>query len=247
MIENDVDLRLDGNAAAGPLSDVFWTEMTTALVVCAGCGAMAPAAELMDDGHATAPSFAAPGATPPSFASPAPATATGSTCAAFACYASGRCRKRWRSRSHSRSGGAHVRARTSLAGRTVPPRATPPSPSTCSAGASRPRNTPDRRARRRIKRPSGAPAMPGQRGLAAAPPTRPTAFRRSPRHTKRPRRQAGPYRRRSRRIARRAGQTDAVGPQPSRRRRRPSLPGARLGAGPIAADPTLPRSRPAQS
>jgi hypothetical protein len=37
---------LDGNAIAGPLFDVFGTEMTTATAVCANCGARAPVAEL---------------------------------------------------------------------------------------------------------------------------------------------------------------------------------------------------------
>jgi hypothetical protein len=35
----DTDLRLDGNAAAGVLSEIFTIEMTTALGTCAGCGA----------------------------------------------------------------------------------------------------------------------------------------------------------------------------------------------------------------
>ena len=33
------DLRLDGNAAAGLLGELFSVEATTALVTCAGCGA----------------------------------------------------------------------------------------------------------------------------------------------------------------------------------------------------------------
>jgi hypothetical protein len=36
---DDADLRLDGNAAAGVLSEVFSAEMTAALGTCAGCGA----------------------------------------------------------------------------------------------------------------------------------------------------------------------------------------------------------------
>jgi hypothetical protein len=36
---SDVDLRLDGNAAAGVLAEVFSAEMTAALVTCASCGA----------------------------------------------------------------------------------------------------------------------------------------------------------------------------------------------------------------
>jgi hypothetical protein len=36
---NDADLRLDGNAAAGVLAEVFAAEMTAALGTCAHCGA----------------------------------------------------------------------------------------------------------------------------------------------------------------------------------------------------------------
>ena len=36
---NDADLRLDGNAAAGVLAEVFAAEMTAALGICAHCGA----------------------------------------------------------------------------------------------------------------------------------------------------------------------------------------------------------------
>jgi Family of unknown function (DUF6510) len=35
----DAHLRLDGNAAAGVLAEIFSTDMTTALGSCAGCGA----------------------------------------------------------------------------------------------------------------------------------------------------------------------------------------------------------------
>ncbi|MBD0320352.1 MAG: hypothetical protein ICV87_08460 [Gemmatimonadetes bacterium] len=38
---------LDGNAAAGPLADLFAVEMTTAVVVCDACGRQAPLATLM--------------------------------------------------------------------------------------------------------------------------------------------------------------------------------------------------------
>lgn len=48
---DDAERRLDGNAAAGLLAEVFCAEMTTALVVCAGCGADGPVAELMRYGH----------------------------------------------------------------------------------------------------------------------------------------------------------------------------------------------------
>ena len=36
---NKADLRLDGNAAAGVLGEVFGVEMTTAIGTCAHCGA----------------------------------------------------------------------------------------------------------------------------------------------------------------------------------------------------------------
>ena len=39
MTMQDTDLRLDGNAAAGLLVEVFGTEMTAALGTCATCGA----------------------------------------------------------------------------------------------------------------------------------------------------------------------------------------------------------------
>jgi hypothetical protein len=35
---DETDLRLDGNAAAGMLSEVFSAEMTNAVLTCAGCG-----------------------------------------------------------------------------------------------------------------------------------------------------------------------------------------------------------------
>jgi hypothetical protein len=38
----DADLRLDGNAAAGILAEVFAAEMTTAVGACAHCGATNP-------------------------------------------------------------------------------------------------------------------------------------------------------------------------------------------------------------
>ena len=41
------DRRLDGNAAGGLLGEVFPFEMTTAEVVCAGCGARAPVGAVM--------------------------------------------------------------------------------------------------------------------------------------------------------------------------------------------------------
>ncbi len=41
------DLRLDGNAAAGPLAEIFGREMTTADAVCGLCGADAPVGSLV--------------------------------------------------------------------------------------------------------------------------------------------------------------------------------------------------------
>ena len=40
-------MKLDGNAIAGRLAEVFGAEMTTATGVCAGCGARRQVAELM--------------------------------------------------------------------------------------------------------------------------------------------------------------------------------------------------------
>jgi hypothetical protein len=51
MTMEDADLRLDGNAAAGLLAEVFRAEVTTAEVTCAGCGSAAAVAELMRYGH----------------------------------------------------------------------------------------------------------------------------------------------------------------------------------------------------
>ena len=41
------DLRLDGNAAAGLLAEIFAFDVTTAQAVCAGCGAVGPVGGLM--------------------------------------------------------------------------------------------------------------------------------------------------------------------------------------------------------
>jgi hypothetical protein len=43
---------LDGNAAAGPLGDVFTREITTARVTCASCGAEGPLGAAMLYGEA---------------------------------------------------------------------------------------------------------------------------------------------------------------------------------------------------
>ncbi len=49
------DCHLDGNAAAGLLQEIFEVEMTTAMVVCGGCGAGGPigAAVVYDSGVGT--------------------------------------------------------------------------------------------------------------------------------------------------------------------------------------------------
>lgn len=43
----DIDLRLDGNAAGGLLNEIFPFEMTTAEATCGGCGVTKPVGELM--------------------------------------------------------------------------------------------------------------------------------------------------------------------------------------------------------
>jgi len=49
---NAEELRLDGNAAAGTLADIFARDTTSAAATCAGCGAIAPLGALMNYGHA---------------------------------------------------------------------------------------------------------------------------------------------------------------------------------------------------
>ena len=46
------ETRLDGNAAAGMMSEMFVRDMTSAEVTCAGCGASRPMASLVLYGHA---------------------------------------------------------------------------------------------------------------------------------------------------------------------------------------------------
>jgi uncharacterized protein DUF6510 len=43
---DDADLRLDGNAAAGLLAEIFAFDITTAQTVCTGCRAIAPVGTL---------------------------------------------------------------------------------------------------------------------------------------------------------------------------------------------------------
>jgi hypothetical protein len=47
MDTNDEALRLDGNAAAGMLSEIFTHDMTSAQVTCAQCGRTGPMGSLM--------------------------------------------------------------------------------------------------------------------------------------------------------------------------------------------------------
>jgi hypothetical protein len=58
---DDADLRLDGNAAAGLLAEVFRWEMTTAQATCAGCGASAPVGALAVYGHGMGAILRCPG------------------------------------------------------------------------------------------------------------------------------------------------------------------------------------------
>lgn len=44
---DESELRLDGNAAAGVLAEIFGREMTTAEAICAGCGADGPISTLI--------------------------------------------------------------------------------------------------------------------------------------------------------------------------------------------------------
>jgi hypothetical protein len=46
------EMRLDGNAAAGQLRDVFALDATAARATCAGCGTTAPLGALAEYGHA---------------------------------------------------------------------------------------------------------------------------------------------------------------------------------------------------
>ncbi|HTI63739.1 MAG TPA: DUF6510 family protein [Gemmatimonadaceae bacterium] len=45
------DMRLDGNAAAGALRQVFATDVTAALATCTGCGAVSAVGALLEYGH----------------------------------------------------------------------------------------------------------------------------------------------------------------------------------------------------
>ncbi|HET7373393.1 MAG TPA: DUF6510 family protein [Gemmatimonadaceae bacterium] len=45
------EMRLDGNAAAGTLREIFATDVTAALATCIGCGAVSPVGALLEYGH----------------------------------------------------------------------------------------------------------------------------------------------------------------------------------------------------
>jgi len=45
------EMRLDGNAAAGILRELFARDMTTAMATCRGCGSSEPLGKLLDYGH----------------------------------------------------------------------------------------------------------------------------------------------------------------------------------------------------
>lgn len=58
---DDTDLRLDGNAAAGLLAELFTFDVTTAQVACTGCGAHGPVANLVAYGLAMGAILRCPG------------------------------------------------------------------------------------------------------------------------------------------------------------------------------------------
>jgi uncharacterized protein DUF6510 len=45
------EMRLDGNAAAGALREIFATDVTAALATCIACGAVSPVGALLEYGH----------------------------------------------------------------------------------------------------------------------------------------------------------------------------------------------------
>lgn len=45
------DMRLDGNAAAGALRQIFATDVTTARATCVGCGKVSAVGALLEYGH----------------------------------------------------------------------------------------------------------------------------------------------------------------------------------------------------
>lgn len=55
------EMRLDGNAAAGALRELFACDVTAALATCAGCGAVGPVGTLLEYGHAMGVILRCPG------------------------------------------------------------------------------------------------------------------------------------------------------------------------------------------
>lgn len=45
------DMRLDGNAAAGALREIFASDVTVALTTCSGCGTVSAVGALLEYGH----------------------------------------------------------------------------------------------------------------------------------------------------------------------------------------------------
>jgi hypothetical protein len=45
------EMRLDGNAAAGMLSELFVNDVTMATAVCRGCGSVGPIGRMLEYGH----------------------------------------------------------------------------------------------------------------------------------------------------------------------------------------------------
>lgn len=46
------EMRLDGNAAAGMLSELFASDVTLAIALCRGCGKRGPVGGMLEYGHA---------------------------------------------------------------------------------------------------------------------------------------------------------------------------------------------------
>jgi hypothetical protein len=55
------EMRLDGNAAAGALREIFAQEMTVAIATCAGCGTASKIGALLEYGHAMGVILRCPG------------------------------------------------------------------------------------------------------------------------------------------------------------------------------------------
>jgi hypothetical protein len=59
------EMRLDGNAAAGTLRELFASDVTAALATCAGCGAVGPVGTLLEYGHGMGVVLRCPGCDAP--------------------------------------------------------------------------------------------------------------------------------------------------------------------------------------